>query len=163
MNLRILCYILLALTLAMSAFPQTPTTQPQDFVSAGVSYSPGASPSVAGTALYGRLIAGTGTYAFTVYDALPTSVKPLTVTSQVSTGIAQRVATLGNVDIFIPTAAGVSYNGTNTGWAWTTGALAVIPFSKTWRLAPNLRFVKSSVSGGSGYQIIGGILLGWRW
>lgn len=127
----------------------------------GVSYNNGASPAIAGTGLYARLVSDAGTYAFTAVDALPASVKPFTVTTQVSAGIAQRVLTINNVGIYVPTSAGISYNGTNTGWAWTTGALASVPIAGPWRVMPNVRLVKSSVSGGAGYQIIAGVMFGW--
>lgn len=135
--------------------------QPQQFAAAGISYSPGATP--AGTGLYARLMAGTGTYAFTVVDALPTTLRPFVVTTQFSTGVAQRIFTLGKVSIYVPTAAGVSYSGTNTGWAWTTGALATIPVKGNYHIMPNVRVVKSSVSQGTGYQLITGVLFGAGW
>ena len=112
--------------------------------------------------MYARLISdGSGTYAFTVVDALPASLKPFTVTTNIGAGIAQKVVTLGSVPIFIPTSAGISYNGTNTGWAWSTGAIASIKIKGNWRVFPNVRIVKSSVSAGSGYQPIVGVLFGW--
>jgi hypothetical protein len=142
-----------------SPLPDEPVT---NIYAAGISFNSSGSPSIAGTGLYARLISdGTGTYAFTVVDALPASVKPFTVTSSFGAGIAQKVFTVGNVPIFVPTSAGISYNGSNTGWAWSTGALAAVKIKNNWRIFPNVRIVKSSVSGGTGYQPIVGILFGW--
>lgn len=152
---------LVAIFLALAGLGCFAADQPKNIYSAGVSYNPGASPTVAGTALYARLLADVGTYAFTAIDALPTTVQPLVVTTQISAGVAQRVVTIGNVRVYAPTSAGISWNGENTGWAWTTGALASIPLKGPWRIMPSFRLVKSSVSNGSGYQIIGGVLFGW--
>ncbi len=141
------------------------TTQPiQNLYAGGASYSVGASPAVAGTALYAHSINdGTGTYAFTVLDATPQTLKPFTINTNVGVGIAQKVMTLGKVPIFIPTSAGISWNGSNTGWQWNGGATALIPLSKkkNYYLMPTVRFLKSSVSGGTGYQPIVGLLFGW--
>jgi hypothetical protein len=147
-----------------AAFTSAANTPAQSNIAAfGISYQPGASPSVAGTGLYARLLAGTGTYAFTAVDALPTKLKPFSVTTQYSAGIAQKILSIGGISIYIPTSAGVSYSGANTGWAWTTGALAAVPIKGKWYAMPNVRLVKSSVSGGTGYQVIGGVLIGLRW
>lgn len=128
----------------------------------GISFNNAGSPSIAGTGLYARLVSSsTGTYAFTVVDALPTNFKPFQVTTNFSGGVAQKVFTLANIPFFVPTAAGVSYNGTNTGWAWSTGGMASIKLKGNWRLLPAVRVAKSSVSNGTGYQPIFGILIGW--
>lgn len=149
----------ITLLLAVTALAQPAN----NLAAAGMSYQPGAAPAVAGTGLYAKALAGgSGTFAFTVVDALPMTVKPFTVTTQIGVGIAQRVATIGKVDVFLPTSAGISYSGTNTGWAWTTGALASITVGAG-RVMPNVRLVKSSVSGGDGYAVIIGVLWGVAW
>jgi hypothetical protein len=134
---------------------------PANVYAAGVSYSPGGSPTVAGTALYARSVDTSGTYAFTVLDALPISVKPFSVDTAVAAGVAQRVFSLGNVGVYVPTAAGISYMGTHTGWQWSTGALLSIPIKGNWSIMPNARLLKSSVSDNAGYQIIGGLMVSW--
>lgn len=137
--------------------------QPSSFAALGLSYSPNASPAIAGTGLYAKRLTDIGTYSFTVTDALPTTLKPFKVTTQTATGIAQRVYTMGRVSLYIPAAAGISYSGTNTGWSWTTGGLAAIPVRGSWYVLPSVRVVKSSVSDGTGYQGIVGVLFGWGW
>lgn len=140
---------------------------PANFGALGVSYQPGG--TVAGTGLYARLLTG-GTYAFSVVDAVPQMAqKPYYVTTSFGVGIAQKLVTItvGRVaiPIFVPTTAGVSYSGGATGWNWTTGGLAVIPLghATSWRLLPNVRVLKSSVSNGDGYGVVIGVLLGWGW
>jgi len=128
---------------------------------AGGSYNPGGSPQLAGTALYAHQINTSGTYAFTLMDAIPSTVAPYVVTTSVGAGIAQKIATIGGVPIFIPTAAGISYTSSNMGWAWTTGMGVPIRFKPNWYVMPIIRVLKSSVSGGSGYQPIIGVLIGW--
>lgn len=128
----------------------------------GISFNNAGSPSIAGTGLYARLLSSaSGTYAFTAVDALPTNLKPFQVTTNFSGGVAQKVFSVGKIPIFVPTAAGVSYNGTNTGWAWSTGGMASIKLKGNWKLLPAVRIAKSSVSNGTGYQPIVGLLVGW--
>lgn len=155
---------LLAVFLALPLFAQTaPTTpaNPTNIYAAGISFNQGATPQIAGTALYAHSISDSGTYAFTVIDALPNSFKPFSVNTNIGAGIAQKVFTISNVPIFVPTSAGISFNGSNTGWAWSTGALASIKLKGNWRVMPNVRIEKSSVSGGTGYQPIIGVLFAW--
>lgn len=151
-----------ALVLGLCSSPAHAQTA-NNIYAAGVSGNPSGSPMIAGTGLYARLVSGsTGTYAFTAYDVLPNSYKPLTVTSNVSAGVAQKIFTIGKTPIFIPSSAGISFQGSNTGWAWTTGATAPIKIGKgNWRLFPTLRVAKSSVSGGTGVQPIFGLLIGY--
>jgi hypothetical protein len=148
--------------LALAGFAQSAPAALSNIYAAGISYNNAGSPAIAGTGLYARLVNdGSGTYVFTVVDALPTNLKPFTVTSNFGGGIAQRLFTIGKVPIFLPTSAGVSYNGTNTGWAWSTGALASVKLKGNWRIFPTVRIAKSSVSNGTGYQPIVGVLFGW--
>jgi len=139
---------------------------------AGASYNVGGTPAVAGTALYAHLITSqdpqtgkttdTGTYVFTAVDALPNTLKPFTVNTNIGAGIAQRVATIGKFPIFMPSAAGISWNGSNTGWQWNAGVAVPIRIkSSQYYLMPTARFLKSSVSNGTGYQPIIGLLFGW--
>lgn len=151
---------LATLTAVGQTLPQAPIPQITNLYAAGASYSVNASPSVAGTALYAHQLAD-NTYAFTAVDALPETVKPFTVTTNVGVGIAQKITTFHGVDVFVPTAAGVEWTGTNTGWQWNGGVLAAIKLKGSYYLMPSVRFLKGSVSGGTGYQPIVGVLFGW--
>lgn len=156
---QFLVCLLVVLVLALSSFAQSNVS---NIYAAGVSYNNSASPQVAGTALYARLISdGSGTYAFSVFDALPQSTHPFTITSNVGAGIAQKLFNISGVSFYVPTSAGISFTGANTGWQWNTGLLASIHLKNSWRVMPNVRVIKSSVSGGSGYQPVVGILIGW--
>lgn len=150
-----------ALACAFSAFGQT-----ANFAAAGLSYNPGATPAIGGTGLYAHLLTG-GTYAFTAVDALPTATKPFTVDTAVGVGVAQKLATLGKLEVFAPTSAGISWAGKNTGWAWTGGVLGLLPVGVgTKRVGFAARFLKSSVPNtvpGSGYQVMVTALFGWGW
>lgn len=150
-----------AIGLAQTGLTPPPPAPIQNFYAAGASYSVNATPAVAGTALYAHLVADTGTYAFTAIDALPNTLQPFTVSTNVGVGIAQKVFTLGKVPIYVPTAAGISFNGSNTGWQWSGGAAATIRLKGQYFLMPTVRFLKSSVSNGTGYQPIIGLLFGW--
>ena len=160
----------IAASWAASARAQSTISNPpapaqiQNVYAAGPSWSVNASPPVAGTALYARNLntgASLPTFAFTVIDAAPNTLKPFTVTSNIGVGIAQQVLTVHKVAIYVPTAAGISWTGANTGWQWNGGALVSIPLKNNLYLMPSVRFLKSSVSNGTGYQPIIGLLLGW--
>jgi hypothetical protein len=162
-------FVLAALVLSASLHAQSlvvtpPPANVQNLYAAGVSYNTGASPAIAGTGLYAHNLGLTdsdpGLYAFTAIDALPNTLKPFTVSTNIGVGIAQQVAKLGSIPIYMPTAAGISFNGTNTGWQWNGGVLASITIKDGFYLMPSVRFLKSSV-GGSGYQPIVGVLIGW--
>lgn len=154
-------FVLLAVAVLCSA-PQARAQDVANLYLAGGSYSPGASPAFAGTALYAHQINSSGTFAFSLIDAVPSTLRPFTVTTNIGVGVAQRVATIAGYPVFVPTAAGISYTGSNTGWAWSTGA--GVPFrvkpNGQWFVMPSVRILKSSVSGGSGYQPIVGVLFG---
>lgn len=141
--------------------PEAPAPQVQNLYAGGVSYSVGATPAIAGTGLYAHAISTEGLYAFTVIDALPNTLKPFTVNTNIGAGIAQKLFTLGKVPIYAPTAAGISWNGGNTGWQWNGGVIASIHIRGDYYILPSVRFLKSSVSGGTGYQPIIGVLFGW--
>jgi hypothetical protein len=157
-----LAFIAVLLFAAVASFGQAADSLPNNIYAAGISYNGSAHPAIAGTGLYARLISdSSGTYAFSVFDALPVGTKPFTVSSNVGVGIAQKLFSIGKFPVFVPTSAGVSFTGTNTGWAWSTGALTSIKLKNNWRVMPHLRLVKSSVSNGAGYQPIVGVLFGW--
>lgn len=154
-SLKLLLNIMLGISSVCSA------QSVQNFYAAGVSYNNAAQPAIAGTALYAHAVGDSGTYAFSAIDAVPATLKPFTVTTNVGVGVAQKVVTLGSVPIYVPTAVGISWTGTNTGWEWNTGAMAVIHIKGSYTINPVIRVVKSSVSGGTGYQPIVGVLFGW--
>lgn len=136
-----------------------------NFAAAGVSYNPGASPPVAGTGLYARLLPGTtGTYSFTTVDALVTSTKPFTIGTNIATGLAQKLFTVGSLTVYASTGGGVSWNGKNTGWTWNGGGLVPLKLGKSsWFAVPAVRFIKSSVNQNSDYQLIATVMLGKGW
>ena len=163
--------LLLALIGSVAASAQVVppvAVDPANLYFAGTSYSQGATPSVAGTALYARKLAdnsGYTTYAFTMVDAIPASIKPFTVSTNIGAGIAQKAFVIAGVPVYIPTAAGISFNGNSVGWVWNTGV--GVPFQikrqgqgTNWYVMPTVRINKASI-GGSGYQPIVGVLFGW--
>lgn len=159
----VLLVLMLAQLLPVQAKAQSapvPESGIQNLYGAGLSYSVNGNPAVAGTGLYAHQLSS-GTYAFTAVDVVPNTVKPFTVTSNIGVGVAQKAFSVGSVPIFVPTAAGVSWNGANAGWQWNGGALAVIALKNGTYLLPSVRFLKSSVSNGTGYQPIVGLLFGW--
>jgi hypothetical protein len=150
-----------SLACAQTAAPAAPPAPIQTGYAGGISYNPGADKPVAGTGLFFHAIAGSNTYAFSAVDAVPATLKPFTISTNVGVGVAQKVARIGGIDVFAPVATGVEFTGQNVGWQWNGGALAVIPIKNSrYFVAPNLRFLKGSVTSGSGYQVIAGVLFG---
>jgi hypothetical protein len=127
----------------------------------GVSYNPGADKPIAGSGLFFHSIAGSDNYAFTAIDAIPTTVRPFAVSTNIGVGIARKVTSISGIDIFAPVATGIQLTGANVGWQYNGGVAAVIPYKNTpYFLMPTVRFNKGSVSNNSGYQIIAGINIG---
>ena len=162
---KTIALIIVFLLVAVLGFGQTTNTDPSNLYSFGASWNQSASATVAqqfaGTAMYARKQTEKGTYAFTALDIVPTSVTPITVTTQTSIGVAQRVMAVGGWNFYMTAAAGPSWTGTNTGWAWIAGGLASHPIGKTgWSVMPNVRTIKSSVNNNSGYQLIIGVMVG---
>lgn len=132
---------------------------------AGAAYTQGGDHPITGSALWAHSINANGTAAFTAIDIIPASVKPFTFTTNIGVGISQRIATIDGVSIYVPTSAGISFTGNNTGFGWATGLGAPVKIKAgkdgwTWYAMPTLRVAKSTVSGGSGYQPIFGVLFG---
>lgn len=164
-SVKPLIMLLVALLIGASAHAQAVS----NLYMAGASYSAGAQTApVAGSALYAHAITTgtTGMYAFTAIDAVPNTLHPFTVTSNIGVGVAEKLFTVDGISIFVPTSAGISWSGTNTGWQWSAGAGAPIKLKTTadggaFYIMPTVRVLKSSVSNGTGYQPIIGILFGW--
>lgn len=134
-----------------------------NYLAVGASYQPGGSPAWAASALYARQANSAGTHAYAMYDSLPLSTKPVQFENNVGVGVAQRMLQINSVSFYVPAAAGPSWTGTNIGWQWTTGVLAVKPLKESWSFATGLRMVKSSVNANAGYGVIGSLMIGWSW
>ena len=157
--------ITLLFVFVLAAICAVAQTDPTNIYALGGSWNQSASSQTsqqfAATAMYARAQTEAGTYAFTALDIVPTSIAPITLTNQVSVGVAQRVLTLGAWKVYATAAAGPSWSGTNSGWAWLAGGMASRPLGKgSWRIMPNIRTVKSSVNNNSGYQLILGVMFG---
>ena len=159
----ILCFGLFAHSVSAQTVPTAPPADGNNLYAVGANYSVNAKPAFAGSLLYARLLnANTGTFAFTNADFLPNTTRPFTVTNNIGAGVAQKVMTLGTVPIYCITGAGLSWSGTNTGYQYNGGCMASIKF-KGILIMPAGRFLKSSVSNGTGYQPIIGFYIGKRW
>jgi hypothetical protein len=87
------------------------------------------------------------------------SVKPFTVTTSITTGVAQHIKTVGIARIFLLTTAGVAAGGDNVGYSWTAGGAVAIPIGKKgWAVVPMVRVIKSSLTD---FQGIYGVNVGW--
>jgi hypothetical protein len=155
--------VLGVLVILIAAVAHGQALNPSMIFMAGPSYNPSGSPQVAGTFMSAYAINTVGTYGFTIYDATPSGTDPFTVHTSVGIGMAQRVSSLGQVGLYMPTGAAVDYTGDNVGWAWTTGLGAAIPLTHHMLLMPTIRTQKSSVGNGQGIHLIYGVMFGgWR-
>ena len=164
---------ILWLTLAVAvAFGQTPApTEREDVFGAGASYnsSPEAIPSAAGTIMYAHRVSE-GLYSFTIVDIFAQAkdfTDPATgavtskyqITTTPTTGVAQHLRDIAGAKIYVIATVGAAAGGSQVGWAYSTGGAAYIGLGKGWCLIPNIRLMKSSLSGD--YQGIFGIMFGW--
>ena len=165
---RILSLIALVIVLACvscwaQVVPPVPVADVINIYAVGMNYSVNAQPGLAGSLLYARLmLPDSDTWAFTNADFIPNTLKPFTVTNNVGAGLAQKIATFGGHPLYCITGAGVSWTGTNTGFQFNGGCLLSIKV-KNILIMPSGRFLKSSVSNGTGYQPIIGVYVGKRW
>ncbi|MEZ2347410.1 hypothetical protein [Terriglobus sp. RCC_193] len=135
---------------------------PTDIYGFGVSANPGQTPSVSGTALWAHSLNGSGTYAGTIVDFLPETIKPIVVSTNVGAFVAQKVATVKGHDIFATGSTGIAVTGAHTGWNYTGGGAIFFKLPQpNWFLSANVRFSKSTVSGANAFQLIPGVQLNW--
>lgn len=130
-----------------------------NFYAVGGSYNPAASPKGSLTAMAAHQLNTSGTYGFTVVDALAAADK--TFTTNVGVGVAQKIATIAGHDVLVPTSLSLSTNGANVGWAYGTGAYIPFKVKDDWYVGIMARAVKSNVSNGSGIQPILSLTFGW--
>lgn len=152
------------LFVTVGAFGQTASSPAAltNFYGIGGNYNgANANPSFSGSAFWAHKLADTGTFSFTGVDAYPISVKPFTVVTNTFTGVLQRVLTVGKVDLFITSGAGVSVSGQNVGLGWNAGGAGVFKIKNNIFLATTVRVQKSAVSNGAGYQLQPGISVVW--
>jgi hypothetical protein len=158
--LKLASLLIFGSALAVAQTPPPYSIPVKNLYAAGVSYNVNAKPSISGTTMYGHLITAPGTYGFVVMDVLPNTTKPFTVTSNIGAGVAQKMFSIGRASLIMPTTAGVSWTGSNTGWQWTGGLAVPIYLKSNLFLVPTFRYIKSSVSNGTGYQPIIGLAIG---
>jgi hypothetical protein len=130
---------------------------PNDYVAAGVSWNQYASPQINGNLLYGKKLTDANTYSFSFVDVVSKSLKPFTVTTAISSGLAQYLKTIGPARCFVVTTVGVAAGGDNVGYVWTGGGAFAIPIGRGFSLMPNVRVLKSSLSE---WQGIYGLMIG---
>jgi hypothetical protein len=160
------CMLLMFAPALLSQTVPAPVAAPtlSNLYTLGLSYSPGADKPVAGSASYFRQVNDSGTYVFTMVDAHPSTSKPFTVTTSFGVGIAQKVATIAGMNIYVPTNAGIAYSGSAVGWNYSSGVGVAIRW-KAYKdgylyIVPTARFDKNNVTN-DGFQPIGGVQIGW--
>jgi hypothetical protein len=131
---------------------------PSDYVAAGVAWNQYSAPQIAGTLLYAHQLQA-GLFSFNLVDVTSKTVKPFTVQTAISTGLAQHVRDIGPGRLFVTTTAGLAAGGENVGWAWSAGGAVAIPINKHgWTLLGSARVLKASIGD---FQAIYGLAIGW--
>ena len=147
--------------LALLTLPAIAQTTPNNVVGFGAAGSFNATPPIAGLGFYAKQIAGTQTYSATMCQVLPNNTKPLTVTTNCGTGIAQQAPfSIHGVTPYFILNGGIQWQGSNVGFQYSGLAILPIPLKKTgWYLGPYGGWNKGSVANGTGYQPSGGLTL----
>jgi hypothetical protein len=162
MKLRNVCIAILAAASLAVCHHTAQAQEVDNLYMVGLTGNVGSDKPIAGTALYAHRLTDVGTYPFTLIDVIPSSAKPLTVTTNIGVGVAQKIATIANVPVYSPASLSVSYNSTAVGYAYSGGIGAMFrpQAGKNWFLMPTLRFSKSNISG-DGIVLLPGLLYGW--
>lgn len=170
--MKILCITALAAGLCLASYapparaqatPPAPTSSLQNLYTVGVNASPGAGTPVDGSFMWAHnLNDSTGTFGFTLVDIVPATLKPFTVVTNTSLGVAQKLATIAGKEIYGTAGAGLSMSGTATGYNYNFGAALPLRYKQTnWYIVPVVRVLKTNVPNGNGYQPIFGLHFGW--
>jgi hypothetical protein len=139
-----------------------PSTLDQNVVGLGVSFNQMNRASLAGSLMYAHRLTTTGKqWSFSSFDIVPLPTNPYISMTSITTGMAQEMGRIGKLVIILPIAAGISSNGSNTGWGWTSALLLSYPVGR-WRIMPNVRVNKTSVGQGAGPQMTFGVMIGSR-
>ena len=153
--------VLLLFCLLVTAMLISPAQAQSNVVGFGAAGSFNATPPIAGLGFYAKQIAGTQTYSATMCQVLPNNTKPLTVTTNCGTGIAQQAPfSIHGVTPYFILNGGIQWQGSNVGFQYSGLAILPIPLKKTgWYLGPYGGWNKGSVANGTGYQPSGGLTL----
>jgi hypothetical protein len=158
---RLSAFVLLA-AFALCLTGVSEAQAPSNIYAAGVSVNPGQNPSVAGTLIWAHALNASGTYAGTIVDILPQTIKPIVVNTNIGVFAAQKIATIGTIPVYGTGSTGISLTGTNTGWSYSAGGAAMFKLpNPNFYMMATVRVSKSTVSGSTGYQLIPGVEFAW--
>jgi hypothetical protein len=143
--------IIAILFIAFSAF-----AEPENVVTAGLSYNGYSTPNLTGNLAYAKRL-GDGWYNFNLVDVASKQTGPFSAAVSITPGIARRVMTFGKSTVYTLAAAGVMAGGDSLGFSWSAGGAVIIPLRKGFYLMPNIRTLKASLTD---YQCIAGISIG---
>lgn len=153
---KFLAVLAVLLCLAVPAFSADAFS---DVVGGGASFNQYSEPQISGNLIYAHKVSE-GLYSFNLVDLTSKTAEPFTVTTSITTGLAQYVRTIGRARVYVVGTFGVSAGGEDVGSAFSSGGAAVIPLgSKGWCLLPNVRVLKSSLT--SEFQAVYGLSFGW--
>jgi len=151
------CLLPSAFCLLPSAFAQAPPA-PSQFVAAGANFNQYSAPQISGSLLYAHRVAG-DTFSFSLVDVVSKTVKPFTVQTAISTGVAQHLVDVGRGHVYAVTTVGLAAGAENIGGAWTGGGAVIVPLgARGWAIILSARTLKTSLAGWQGMYGLG---LGW--
>lgn len=133
---------------------------PANIYGVGAAFNPSVAPNVAGFGLYGHQLLD-GTYAVSMLDVVPLPNSPSVVTTNLSVGVAQKLATIAGMNFYAPAGVGFTVNGPNVGFQWNGGVMGSVKLKGNYRALLGFRFQKSAVSNGEGYQLLPTVAIAW--
>jgi hypothetical protein len=147
MRIATICTLLMCLCLAASCFAQD--ALPNNWVGAGVGFTSGAHPPVAGWASYAVKISDKGPlYSFSSYDITPSTTKPYTLQISTRTGFATVLRQWGPMNVIGFGDAGVATAVGATTGAFSGGGAAIWRIGKTaWTIEGCVRILKTAING----------------
>jgi hypothetical protein len=147
--------------LLLSAFcflPSAFAQGPSQFVAAGANFNQYSAPQVSGSLLYAHRVAG-NTFSFSLVDITSKTVRPFTVQTAISTGVAQHLVDVGRGHVYAVTTVGLAAGAENIGGAWTGGGAVIVPLGgRGWAVILSARTLKTSLAGWQGMYGLG---VGW--
>jgi hypothetical protein len=131
---------------------------PAQFVAAGANFNQYSAPQISGSLLYAHRVAG-DTFSFSLVDITSKTVRPFTVQTAISTGVAQHLVDVGRGHVYAVTTVGLAAGAENVGGAWTGGGAVIVPLgARGWAVIFSARTLKTSLAGWQGMYGLG---VGW--
>ena len=141
-------------------WPMPAQAEVGDFVGAGLAWNQLAAPQINGNLFYAHpILDEQGLYSFNLIDITSQTLRPFKVMTSITTGLAQRIRTIGAVKVYGLVTGGVSAGGQNIGGTYSMGGSGIVPIGKKgWCVMVSAQVMKTTISE---FQGIYGVAIGW--